>query len=333
MKLKMGKKRALGVLFGVPFAAAAVSLAAFAMGAGATVLPPTQNTTGEAGYYVQHFNNWHIRDAHATFKVTAAMMHLNTAGPSTYPGAVGVELCNPTDGYSAQLGVTFLGGQFEILAAHGNLDTTTLPGNDPCVQNGTIVTQDSLHDAAVQLAGKTTFLVGGTPIWTPTAVPVNIGVTTGDPVTWVVPNNRNQPSAEQVPVAVGDTVTLDLYYNPTAVHHENSLQFTTDVFGPGGAFLGENQYTDGHVHAQNFFEAAIGADNNGAPALTAPAVLPLVSFSDATFTNYNKSAVNKLNGGWGLTEAQVINGASQVTMTPTSFAGNTFAINEGSASG
>lgn len=324
MRLSKGKRLAL--LLAVPVAGAAAALAVSS--AGATILPPVQNTTGEAGYYVQHFNNWHIRDSHATFKVTAAMEALNHS--ATFPGAVGVELCDPDNGYSAQLGVTFIGNQFEILAAHGNLDTTTT-GNDPCTQNGVIVTSDTSAGTAVQLAGAVTYKSDNDAIWTPTAVPTNIGVVVGDPTTWVVPNNRNQPSAEQVPVVVGDTVTLDLYYNPTASHHENSIQFTTDVYSPAGVFLGENQYTDGHVHAQNFFEAAIGADNNGAPTLTSPADLPLVAFSDATFTNYSKSAVNELNGGWGLTQAVTVNGASQVTMTPTTFVGKTFSIDEGSA--
>jgi hypothetical protein len=310
----------------LPAAVAAVVLAVSS--AGAAILPPVQNTTGEAGYFVQHYQNWHIRDSHATFKVTAAMEALNH--DATFPGAVGVELCDPDTGYAAQLGVTFLGNQFEVLAAHGNLDASAT-GNDPCVQNGVIVTEDHLGDAAVQLAGSVDFKSSNNPIWSAPASPVNIGVAGGDPVTWVVPNNRNQPSAEQVPVAVGDTVTLDLYYNPVTSHGRNSLQFTTDVYNSGGTFLGENQFIDGHVHPQNFFEAAIGADNNGAPALTAPADLPLADFTTATFTNYNKSAVDKLNGGWGLTQAVTVNGASQVTMTPTGAVGNAFSILEGSA--
>ena len=124
-----------------------------------------------------------------------------------------------------------------------------------------------------------------------------------------------------------------LYYSPTTVHGYDSLQFTTDVYSASDVFLGEDQYTDSHVRPQNFFEAAIGADNTGAPTLTAPAVLPLADFTTATFTNYNKSAVDKLNGGWGLTQAQTINGASQVTLTPTTAVGNSFSIDEGSASG
>jgi hypothetical protein len=310
-------------------AAATAAIAISAAGtADAAILPPVQNQTGEAGYYVQHWDNWHIRDAHATFKITAAMEALNH--DATFPGAVGVELCDPDNGYTAQLGVTFIGNQFEILAAHGNLDTTST-GQDPCVQNGVIVTQDSNAGTAVQLAGAVTYKSNNSAIWSAPASPVNIGAATGDPVTWVVPNNRNQPSAEQAGLTVGDTVTLDLYYNPTSSHGKNSLQFTTDVSSATGAFLGENQYTDSKVKPQQFFEAAIGADNNGAPTLTAPATLPLVSFTDATFTNYTKSAVNKLNGGWGLTEAQTVNGASQVTMTPTTAVGNTFSIFEGSA--
>ena len=333
--MRMTKRGARGAVAATALAVIAAG-ALFLANAGAAVLPPVQNTAGEAGYYVQHWNNWHIRDAHATFAVTGAMMHLNGAAGS-FPGAVGVELCDPDDGYSAQLGVTFVGGQFEILAAHGNLDTATLPGNDPCVQNGVIVTKDSPFDAAVQLAGSVSRKATNSPIWSSPAGVEDLATpatTPPDPAggVWAVPVNRSQPGAEQVPLALGDVVTLDLYYNPTSSHGLNSLQFTTDVYSAGGAFLGEDQYTDGRVRPQNFFEAAVGADNTGAPALTAPADLPLVNFSDATFTNYNKSAVDKLNGGWGLTQAQTVNGASQVTLAPTSAVGNSFSVLEGSAS-
>lgn len=321
-------------------AVAAVACAVIAAGglflanASAAVLPPVQNTTGEAGWFVQHWGNWHIRDAHATFKITPAMESLDiaSASPSAYPGAVGVELCDPEDNYSAQLGATFIGGQFELLAAHGTLNAS-VTGNDPCVQDGVIVTKPS--DPAVQLAGAVTYAFGpgkGDAIWTGPASETDIATEAADPVTYVVPANRVQPSAEQVPLAVGDTVTLDLYYSPATLHGFDALQFTTDVWSASGVFLGEDQYTDRHVRPQSFFEGAIGADNNNAPSLTAPAQLPLVSFSDATFTNYNKSAVNKLNGGWGLTEAQTVNGASQVTLTPGAPAGNAFSIVEGSAS-
>lgn len=322
----------IGPRGGIAAAAAAVLAAGglFLATAGASVLAPVQNTTGEAGYYVQHWNNWHIRDAHASFAVTAAMMHLDSAAASSYPGAVGVELCDPDDGYSAQLGAVFVGGQFELLAAHGNLDTTTT-GGDPCVQNGVIVTKP--FQPAVQLAGSVTRAVGGAAIWSAPASPEDLGTTVSDPAVWAVPDNRSQPSAGQVKVAVGDIVTLDLYYNPTTVHGWNSLQFTTDVYSPGGTFLGENQYTDSRVRPQSFFEAAIGADNTSAPSLTAPADLPLVNFTTATFTNYNKSAVDKLNGGWGLTQAQTVNGASQVTLAPATAVGNSFPLLEGSASG
>jgi hypothetical protein len=306
-------------LAGAAIALVAVGGFAFAsLDSGASVLPPVQNTTGESGYSVTHYQNYHIRDAHAAFVVTAAMMSLN--GDSAYPGAVGADLCDDDDNVAAQFGLTFLSGKFEALAAYGTLSSQD--GNDPCTQNGVLVTAPGTSLAAgsaVQLAGSDGITSGSNTL------------TGAGGNTYVFPGNENQPSVDQTPIVVGDTVSFDTYYNANAKSNKHNIQFTLDVYSTTGSFVKEIQFT-AHIRTENFFEAGIGVENTNAPQLTAPADLSLVHFSDATFTNYNGSAINKLNGGWGLTQDDTINGAGQITLQPTSPVGNTFSILEGSAS-
>jgi hypothetical protein len=302
----------LSIAGGLTFAFAGTALAA----------PPggtTQNSAGEAGYYVQEWNNWHVRDAHATFKITAAMEAMGgpiTEGSSTDVSAVGTELCNPNNNNAAQLGLTFLNGSFQLLAKYGQF-TGNITNQDPCVQAGVLPTADSSGEAAVQLAGTNASFAAND------SSPVEIG-STG---VWVVPGNTTTPSADTTPLVVGDTVTTDTYYSPTS----HWVQFTVDIYNTTGGFVTERAFAQ-HIGFQNFYEGGIGVNNTTAPTLTAGATNPLVDFSDATFTNYNKSAVNKLAGGWDLVAAQTVNSGDQVTMTPTVPVGNTFNVLVGSES-
>lgn len=111
----------------------------------------TQNTSGEAGYYVNDNGNWHIRDAHAAFTVTAAMK--STTDESTVNNAVGAELCDPNSGDAAQIGLLWEGPVtgFELAAQTGNLVPTT---QDPCIQDG-VITSTPDH-----------VLIGGGDGWT-----------------------------------------------------------------------------------------------------------------------------------------------------------------------
>jgi hypothetical protein len=279
----------IGPRAGVAAAAVAVLAAGglFIGTSGASTLTPTQNTAGEAGYYVNDWGNYHIRDAHSQLTVTAAMMQLpNTQ--TTVNQAEGNELCDPNTGDSAQIGLLWEGAAtgFEVGAQYGVLSSTP-DAADPCIQDGVLE---------------------------PSPAHVLIGGPTGNKV------------------RVGDVLTLDVYYNPTAqAHGRHQIQYTacdvtTDVC---------RQAFD-EVRAQNFFEAGIGVLNTGAPALTAPALNPLVTFASATFNNYNGSARNKLAlGGWQLDEAETVNGASQVTLQPSAVVGasTVFSVAEGSASG
>lgn len=281
----------------VPAVLGIVGVLTFAfVGAASAAGPPggvTQNSAGEAGYYVQEWNNWHIRDAHATFKITAAMEAMGGTAENGDISAVGTELCNPNDGHAAQLGLVYQDGTFEVLGQYGTLSIGT---NDPCVQSGVIL---PVNDA-IQLAGST--LIGK-------------------------PGNISDPSADELALGIGETVTTDTYYNPTT----HWVQFTVDVYSAAGSFLEERSFSQ-HIGFQNFYEGGIGVNNTAAPGLTAGATNPLVAFTDATFTNYNKSAVDKLVGGWDLVGAQTVNSGDQVTMTPTTPVGNSFSVLVGSES-
>jgi hypothetical protein len=267
-------------------AAGAIGIAAaagiFIASASASVSAPAQNTTGEAGYYVNDWNNWHIRDAHAQFTVTPAMRTLPSTS-ATVNEAVGGELCDPNTGDSAQAGLLWESTTgFEVGAQYGTLSSA--PGaQDPCIQDGVL---------------------------SPSPEHVLLGGTTGNKV------------------SVGDVISVDVYYSTTAAHGRHAIQYTAcDVT------TNVCRQAFDYVRAQNFFEAGIGVLNQGAPSLTAPALNPLVRFSDATFSNYNGSAKAKLaNGGWQLDEAETVNGASQVTLQPSAVSGVTFSVAEGSAS-
>lgn len=310
----------------VSLMAAFALLGAFTMG-GVSSAAVSQSTAGEAGVEVVHWNNWHIRDAHAEFQITSAMMTLNSSLNSSYPGATGVELCDDDDNVAAQLGVTYLDGQFEVLGAYGDLTASTT-GLDPCSQDGVIVTRNTSHaalrdGAAVQLAGADGITSGVNDLTDPVV-----------PHTYVFPGNEVQPAVDRTPLAVGDTVVLDAYYNPTGTGlggRIHDIQFTVDIYNTSGVFVKELQYIE-QVKAENFYEAAIGVQNSNAPQLTAPADLPLVNFELATFNNYNGSISNRLEGGEMLNTVQTINGASQVTLTPGAITGNSFPVLEGSAS-
>lgn len=307
--LQRGRFRAVLAAAGAALAAAALT----ALPASASAVPPggtAQNTAGEAGYYVAHWDNWHIRDAHAAFKVTAADMSLN--GSSAYPGAVGVELCDDSNGYAAQLGLTYLNGTFEVLGASGSLDQSN-GGSDPCTQNGVILT--SSQNPAVQLAGSNATF--------------NTTISGGGASAWVVPGNAGQPGVDETPVAAGDTLHLDLYYNPQWHWGGHDLQFTVQVYDAAGHFVRETQVIR-KIPAENFYEAAAGVANTEAPRLTAPALNPLNSFY-ASFDNYNGSIRNRLRGGEDLVQAVTVNGAQQVTLQPSAITGNAFSIAEGSA--
>jgi hypothetical protein len=127
---------------GIALAAASVIVTGIAEAAvvpssAVSAIGVTQNTAGEAGYYVNDFGNYHIRDAHARFTVTAAMKILPTAGPTAIVSATGTELCDPNTGDAAQTGLLWTDSGFEVGAQSGTLASLPTP-QDPCVQDGVL---------------------------------------------------------------------------------------------------------------------------------------------------------------------------------------------------
>jgi hypothetical protein len=131
MKLKMGKKRALGVLFGVPVAAAAVSLAVFALPAGASLVPSYQAVSdGTAGYYTQ--TGLAVHDIGAAIDPNAAALNIGGVGT----GGIGTQICDPNNGFGLQLGLVSNGKSFSVEYATGTLKGAHA---DNCVGNGVLV--------------------------------------------------------------------------------------------------------------------------------------------------------------------------------------------------
>jgi hypothetical protein len=288
----------------------------------------TSNTSGEAGYYVNEANNWHIRDAHAKFTITQAMENMG-GGAAGEVSAVGTELCNPETSVAAQIGLVYLPGvgadstpTFEVLGNFGTL-TSTVGAADPCVQDGVLATGPT--NGAIQLAGADGLANGTTP--------QELG-TTG---VYATAPSSTDAARDSMPLAVGDSVVVDVYYDALSKSHHRALQYTLNVYNAAGASLGQRTFiqyvTTGVGNGQEqFYEAGIGVNSTAAPTLTAPADNPLADFSDATFTNYDDANHSALESGWDLVEAQTVNGGGQVTLAPTVPVGNSFNMVIGSES-
>src|SRR6185437_11044268 len=78
-----------------------------------------QNPAGEAGYFANDNGQTRFRDVRAQLNVTNQIKNLN--GSNTNLGGVGVELCDPNTGYSAQLGVQWTGTAFVVQYGDGLL--------------------------------------------------------------------------------------------------------------------------------------------------------------------------------------------------------------------
>lgn len=282
-------------------AAATVAMAGLAFSsnvASASIDPVTTlNPVGEAGYVVNN-TNWHIRFATTQFIVTAAMKDLNSTAKSTggndgtSGGGVGTEFCDNNTGAAAQTGLVYDAAAYDPHA----------PGDGA----GT----------GFQIAAQFGYLE---------ANPFDIGgggVGNGDPCTsggLVSQSTISGPHAMAAPVYfhlngitinVGDVIRVSAYYSPGA-------RYRTVKFAVADVTQNvTNQFTTPYIGWQTFYEAATGVINNNNPDLTAPAQLPLASFTNSTFTDYAGQG-GSLNGGWDLKEVEAVNGASQVVLAPS----------------
>ena len=106
----------------------------------------TQNPAGEAGYYANDNGQTRFRDVRAQLNVTNQIKNLN--GSNTNLGGVGVELCDPNTGYSAQLGVQWNGTAFVVQYGDGLLGNSS----DPCIQSGLVTNPTPLAPLALHPA-------------------------------------------------------------------------------------------------------------------------------------------------------------------------------------
>lgn len=131
--------------------------------------------------------------------------------------------------------------------------------------------------------------------------------------------------------ATGDHLQFEIYYSPTGKHHTitfNVCDTTQDVC----------RQAQIHVSAKNFYEAGIGVVSNSGVILTAPALNPLVSFTNCAF-NYYSSTKNWnsifVPAHWKLDRSDWVNSSSQVIMSSNGSldpGGHAFTMSNGSTS-
>ena len=253
-------------LVAAPAAVCAMALAS-APAASASVIPGvvTSDHAGIAGYYANNDGQTRIRDAKATFTVTAEMEQLATTAVGT--GPVGVDLCNPNNGaaLAAALAYSTADSAFEFRWADG----TVTGAPDACV--------DGLA-----------------------------GLEPGSEFTGNV-NHLN------LAVAVGDTVSVEVYYNPW--NHDvtaTACDITQDACSQHHLYPG----------AENWREAGVGVIDNNNACLVPPATAnEAVAFSFARFTRYTATGSGLGLLGFDLHSVTSQNAANNVVLLPSALSG------------
>jgi len=129
----------------------------------------------------------------------------------------------------------------------------------------------------------------------------------------------------------GDHLQFEIFYQPTGRHHFISFKVcdtTQDVC----------RQAEVHVSAKNFYEAGIGVVSNSGVQLTAPALNPLVAFTNCSFNYYSSTKnFNSIfeQAHWELKRSDWVNSSSQVIMSSNGSldaAGHAFAMFNGSTS-
>lgn len=292
--------------------AAAVLIAAVGTTLGATVGPASAASLPTCTVANTHCTNltttnqglglagyYGADDAHTHYRyvqtvVTASASLNNLDGNNS--GAVGEELCDPNDGVGAQLGLWDINGVYTVGWAVG----TFAPQPDPCIQNGLITNVNTLPAANKLLTGIT--------------------------------------------IKTGDQIQLMEFFNPFnrgSHFHQfafNACDLTQGVCRQGGGVYG------GYRAPANseMYEFGIGAASGNANVTAGnPQPGNLVdTFSQSGITCYScthtvpiSKVIGFFGGVGGLTEAQWVNGSSQIQMSPNdSLSGDTFKLYEGSTS-
>jgi hypothetical protein len=139
MRIRAGKRTAIAVTV-LLFGGGALGLSAAAASASGIPVVNVQGS-GEAGYFAANDLHTHYRYVQAIVTAQPTLNDLNGAfnaalpvSPSNQPGAVGVELCNPDDGYGAQVGLWDDGGVYTVSYDDGAF---VHPGaGDKCIDSG-----------------------------------------------------------------------------------------------------------------------------------------------------------------------------------------------------
>ncbi|HYB14277.1 MAG TPA: hypothetical protein VEF71_02230 [Streptosporangiaceae bacterium] len=266
---------------------AAVLTVAWAGAAAAASIPLVSNSNGTAGYYGADDNHTHYRFVQTVVTATPQLVSLNGEGTTGRPGAVGAELCDPNIGDVAQISLAW------------NPKIGNLSPKPPYAPIGGYQVKYafgnfgnfSAPDPCIQ-----TGFVKYAAFWNKGTVLSNFTI------------NQN------------DRIYLGIYYNPNQANsHFQQISYGVCDITQGVC----RQAWSASRYSLNFWEFGIGAFANNV-ALTAPAFSAVTPFTNNEVTCYSCSGaipiskvtpVNSFGIG-GLTEAQFVNGSSQVIMSP-----------------
>lgn len=276
--------------------AGSASASAIALPDCGTSIQCTSNSAGEAGYYGADDNHTHYRFVETT---VAANDHLVNLNGSTTPGAIGVRLCDPNTSNAQQIGIWWDAAN----GPNGGFDVSYGEGkigtgvNDPCVQG-------AFSRPLGDNAGDAFELVGPTA---PTTVHINLN----------------------------DQIYIGEYYDPSGKFFHQLSYGMCDITANWC-----RQAWSSFTTQQEFFEFGIGALSTQ-PTLTGGAINFVDSLTANRVTCYACessvpiTSVKGFYGPGGLTEAQWINSASQIEMSPNDsleISNDTFSLLEGSVS-
>jgi hypothetical protein len=292
MKLKMGKKRALGVLFGVPFAAAAAAVLAFSAAASAATVPLINvavgaSAGGVAGYYGADDGHSHFRYVQTTVVASPTLNNLNGVGTPDL-GAAGVELCDENTGMAAQIGLYDNGGTFGVVYASPADGTLSSTFDDPCIEGGTIIPVASAH-----------------PLF-----------------------GANTPHA----IHAGDRLLLSVYYNPAGHFLHQLQFSVTDLSQVNehrsvGLSVHAQSFSEYGIGVVSNASSVTAALNNNVDTFTGD----VVNCYSCTKPAFPISQEKAFYGYAGLSQVQFVNVSDQPEMSPSnSLSGSAFTVFEGS---
>jgi hypothetical protein len=260
-----------------------------------------------AGYLGADDNHTRYRFVQTTFPVTPQMINLNGPGLN---GAVGVEECDPNIAYAAQFGVVWdtADGPAHWTAFYAQGHWNGLTG-DPCINHNLLIPNPNVSVCPVNGTGP---VLGTSPV-------VFCG------------------SFANTVINTGDLLSdVAVYYVPSGFFfHRMSFGFCNVTGG-----YCRQAYSPETV-SLNWWEIGAGVFS-GNQLLTAPAGIPLVSFTSTGMNCYScspgprpLSVIQPVNstGVGGLEQVSDVNASGQDVLSPAnSLAGGSFTMFNGSTS-